>query len=593
MKKIIKKICMICICLFCIMCQTLNNNIYAYSIEEVKKEANFKTVEEDGEPEDYDILIDAEDLITNEKLPAGIKTTIEDILYDNSGLLGIDFFGENKTKAKSNSKKKKTADKKDNKEEKEEEKFQTIKNFVRNAYRVFLYIACGAMIVVLIYMSIVTVVSGISPTINILPFSGLINGKKGEKPNQYLKAKKLVENWIKSVISLALAVFVMNLIVAFSNNIVNDMNEKKLESEKITVYVKNSKFAVDAPILGGSGSSSSTSTPISSTGSDDDFVTKFLSEAKSITDYVRTNGFTYGNAPKNPAINSDAHLVSCDRFVGWVLYNVGYTDQPEEGGLYVRSNDSSHDLSSFCESHGFQKITSLDECKAGDIMLQGSSVPTHTYILGYEKDNGWERYDCGMQSRIDSVQPSVEAKSNGFLYAYRPVASDGTSSNSTSSSGVETKTVDYYFDTNLEGLLMFQSQYNAAKSPLKAGINMISGFVVTIFKWFLYGLFVVRMLLVAGISTVAPILILMDAFIKIGGGKSFISNWIKLYLYLVLLRPIIVFIYYVMVQSNIYLISDVPFYIIFVIIGICILFVKSLKYLFRDLGGKKMKNKVK
>ena len=49
------------------MCQTLNNNIYAYSIEEVKKEANFKTVEEDGEPEDYDILIDAEDLITNEK----------------------------------------------------------------------------------------------------------------------------------------------------------------------------------------------------------------------------------------------------------------------------------------------------------------------------------------------------------------------------------------------------------------------------------------------------------------------------------------------------------------------------------------------
>lgn len=50
---------------------------------------------------------------------------------------------------------------------------------------------------------------------------------------------------------------------------------------------------------------------------------------------------------------------------------------------------------------------------------------------------------------------------------------------------------------------------------------MISGFVVTIFKWFLYGLFVVRMLLVAGISTVAPILILMDAFIKIRGRKKF------------------------------------------------------------------------
>ncbi len=116
-------------------------------------------------------------MITNEKLPAGIKTTIEDILYDNSGLLGIDFLEKIKLKQKVILRIKKTADKRITKE-KEEEKFQTIKNFVRNAYRVFLYIACGAMIVVLIYMSIVTVVSGISPTINILPFSGLINGKK-------------------------------------------------------------------------------------------------------------------------------------------------------------------------------------------------------------------------------------------------------------------------------------------------------------------------------------------------------------------------------------------------------------------------------
>ena len=91
MKKILKKFCIICICLFCIICQVFDNSVYADSIEEIKKNVNYKTVEEDGEPESYDVLIDAQDLITDEKLPAGIKTTIEDVLYDNSGIFSIDF----------------------------------------------------------------------------------------------------------------------------------------------------------------------------------------------------------------------------------------------------------------------------------------------------------------------------------------------------------------------------------------------------------------------------------------------------------------------------------------------------------------------
>ena len=139
---------------------------------------------------------------------------------------------------------------------------------------------------------------------------------------------------------------------------------------------------------------------------------------------------------------------------------------------------------------------------------------------------------------------------------------------------------------------MFQSQYNSKGFPLKSGINMASGMVVTFFKSVLYCVFVTRMILLALISIIMPILILIDAFIKIGGGKSFLMNWIKIYLYLVLLRPVIAFIYYVLVQSNVYLISEFPFYIVFVIIGISILFVKSIKYLINDLNGKKKKNAV-
>ena len=57
MKKILKKFCIICICLFCIICQVFDNSVYADSIEEIKKNVNFKTVEEDGEPDSYDVLI--------------------------------------------------------------------------------------------------------------------------------------------------------------------------------------------------------------------------------------------------------------------------------------------------------------------------------------------------------------------------------------------------------------------------------------------------------------------------------------------------------------------------------------------------------
>ena len=206
MKKIIE-VFIILISLICIICP---NNVYADSIEEIKKETEFKTVEEDGEPDDYDVLIDAKELISNEKLPAGVKTSLQDVLYDTSGLLNIDFFGNKKEDNSSNKQ-----NDQDKKKEKTAKKEEAIREFVRNGYRIFLYIAAGAMLVVLIYMAVITVTAGISPTLNILPFSNLFSGKKGETPDQHLRAKRLVEQWFKSVLSLVLSVIVMNLLVDF------------------------------------------------------------------------------------------------------------------------------------------------------------------------------------------------------------------------------------------------------------------------------------------------------------------------------------------------------------------------------------------
>lgn len=585
MKKILKKFCIICICLFCIICQVFDNSVYADSIEEIKKNVNYKTVEEDGEPESYDVLIDAQDLITDEKLPAGIKTTIEDVLYDNSGIFSIDFFGNDKTNSKSSSKKSKKSKKNKNssssdttQEDKTAEKAKTIRSFVRNTYKVFLYIACGAMITVLIYMAVVTVTSGISPSLNILPFSSIINGKKGEKnPNQYMKSKRLVEQWVTSVISLALAVFVMNLIVAFSDNIVNAMENKKVENESITVFVKNSKFAVNAPILGGSGSSGSTTTSTATTSSGDAATLrqKVVDQAKSLDNLGASGGYcemwvelvyrTALNRPKIPYQN-------CAHEAGQKAVNSSTsTDNIVPGAAVFSFRSSSGTVDSACGQDAGHVGIYIGDGQIASCTGRGS---TGVVIC-----------------TIDEWKQSWDFSCWGWLPGTEDLA-DGAVGDSNGSSGIQTKTVDYYFDTNLEGLLMFQSQYNSKEHPLKAGINMIAGMVVTFFKSVLYCIFISRTLLIAGISVITPILILINAFIKIGGGKSFIGNWIKLYLYLVLLRPVIAFVYYILIQSNVYLMADVPALIVLIIIGISALFIRSVIVLFRDFTGKKRKNAV-
>ena len=585
MKKILKKFCIICICLFCIICQVFDNSVYADSIEEIKKNVNFKTVEEDGEPDSYDVLIDAQDLITDEKLPAGIKTTIEDVLYDNSGIFSIDFFGNDKTNSKSSSKKSKKSKKNKNsssndttQEDKTAEKAKAIRSFVRNTYKVFLYIACGAMITVLIYMAVVTVTSGISPSLNILPFSSIINGKKGEKnPNQYMKSKRLVEQWVISVISLALAVFVMNLIVAFSYNIVNAMENKKVENESITVYVKNSKFAVNAPILGGSGSSGSTTTSTTTTSSGDAATLrqKVVDQAKSLDNLGASGGYcemwvelVYRTALNRPEIPYQ----NCAHEAGQKAVNSSTsTDNIVPGAAVFSFRSSSGTVDSACGQDAGHVDIYIGDGQIASCTGRGS---TGVVIC-----------------TIDEWKQSWDFSCWGWLPGTEDLA-DGAVGDSNGSSGIQTKTVDYYFDTNLEGLLMFQSQYNSKEHPLKAGINMIAGMVVTFFKSVLYCIFISRTLLIAGISVITPILILINAFIKIGGGKSFIGNWIKLYLYLVLLRPVIAFVYYILIQSNVYLMADVPALIVLIIIGISALFIRSVIVLFRDFTGKKRKNAV-
>ena len=153
---------------------------------------------------------------------------------------------------------------------------------------------------------------------------------------------------------------------------------------------------------------------------------RVLRLAKEVCDYVRDQQFCYGHAPINPAIDHEAKLVSCDRMVGWVLYKLGYTDQPRQYGLCV----SGPGMTNWCIDHGFTRVGSVSDLQPGDIVFTKRNAvgcPGHTFLFAGRSPvpGHYYRYDCGRVERIRSTQPSCEPITDAeFMYGYRirPVA---------------------------------------------------------------------------------------------------------------------------------------------------------------------------
>ena len=182
------------------------------------------------------------------------------------------------------------------------------------------------------------------------------------------------------------------------------------------------------------------------------FVTELLGHAKHVADFVKANQYTYGNAATNPGLTYKRYkktgrltekVVSCDRFVAWALYEMGYTDQPIQTGLVVWSNGSETDLGAYLEKKGFAKITDASDVQAGDIVFvnpattaSGTVYPSHVFLCAGEtrSPTNYFRYDAGCENRIrceavpgkggdysaysSNGQPFVEPIDN-FMFAYR------------------------------------------------------------------------------------------------------------------------------------------------------------------------------
>lgn len=171
-------------------------------------------------------------------------------------------------------------------------------------------------------------------------------------------------------------------------------------------------------------------------------VQEILWNAKVVADFARDNGFSYGHASINPAINwatmnpataikSTDRYVSCDRFVDWALYRAGYT----AGQKYTHGHVV-HEMDEWLANyHGFTRINDVTSLRAGDIIFTrwDSTQPgngAHVFLCAStnQGNNVYYRYDHGTNGRIwgshgtehaPGQQPFIEPILD-FCYAYRP-----------------------------------------------------------------------------------------------------------------------------------------------------------------------------
>ena len=155
-------------------------------------------------------------------------------------------------------------------------------------------------------------------------------------------------------------------------------------------------------------------------------VTALLCHAKKISDLIVENGFQLGTPTKNPAVDNSELLINGDSYVGWVLYNCGYSEgQPSEGGLKLNKPGSEGNLADFCAAQGFEKVTNINDLKAGDIVFYGEVDGIEGFAGGvsilasdaFEDDTNYI-YDYCYNLRMEEMQPMRESVVD-FMFAYR------------------------------------------------------------------------------------------------------------------------------------------------------------------------------
>ena len=594
MKKI-KKICILMFCIYMAICQ-INVKSLAYTSEEVKDIIEFKTVEEDGEPENPDIVIEAKDLQSNIKFPV-IQADIDYLLYGDNDFTSINFFGLKATEPLRTLKYTNNPQKTKN-----EDRWKKISTIIKDFLRVSIYISAGILLTLLIYFAVVVVKGAISDNGIKMPGEALYSGE--ENYTKQLRDKKFVENWITSVFLLVFIVVIMNLIVAISSILGNTIIDAKGNGNYglLTVYVKS-----DSNSEGKSGAE----TP----DLPDDLENLQAKDLFSMGTIANEHtGQQEGQAAMDYIINTIASLANIAHskypmkrsiVIAQVINETGWIKTPDEGGEYDNP-ELVRDWNNVLGFNNYEQITSPETTWANK---------------GYHNDWCWMPQDDGYHwenvKLFDNLYDCIEDWMGQFVYHhsaiddyenYRSFLTGYTSASwvekckdmierynlerfdnmpdtpvGTSSSGA---TKSCYFKTNLEGLFMFESQYVWKGHILHNLMYIFGGLIISLFKWVLLGILIIRLFVVGVLTMIAPIMVMLDAYNKINGNKGVLKKWFILYLYFVLLKPLLSAVYFIMTKINSNFTTEHPFYILAVIIAMMVVAILSFMAVIRYISRK-------
>ena len=502
--KIIGIVLFICLAI----CQT-NSSVFAYTQEQINEITEYKEFDVNEEPDEYDLKIEGSNMVTNISIPV-IQTSFEMILFgssvykkidtkvlENLGLLEINFF--------------------DSKSQNTNKSWQFIRDFTKVGFKYCLYISYAIMLTLLIYVGIVVVNAarnGKDMDISLpkIPFFRKKNTKE-YSARRSIERKRFIEYWVTTIIFLAISVFIITLIMYFSF-ILEQIVKPKEDADLKIVYIKNAT-------RGGSGQAASTS------GND------IVSYASQWVGKIPYKSSVTGNDPNNERFESlqEGRGSDCSWFVFHVLEYCGYLTE------FVHSYEWGSNPEKY--PNGTSIGTDINNAQPGDILCYGYGRPrsgSNSHVAIYI-GNG-ETVECCAGQGVINGKVNEGSLIDIVRFGGAKAVSTTLGSNPNYS---------YTFKTNTEGILMVQSQHDWKRFALQNFLFIFKGLVVTASKYLIYFFLIIRMIGIAGIIIITPIVIMVNYFGTIYGKKEIITSiLLKPYTFLVISKPIICIVYFVL-----------------------------------------------
>lgn len=598
MKKNIKKIVILIVCVYMAICQ-INIQSLSYTNDEIKDIIEFKTVEEDGEPEKYDVEIKKEDLQDDIKFPV-IQASLDYVLYGEGEYSNINFFGLKSTKYDMNLKYVNNTEK-----SKSQARWDKISNMVKDFLKVAIYISAATCLTLLIYFAVVIVKGAISSKGVKMPGELLYN--KEENYTKELRDKKFVEQWIVSVFLVAFIIVIMNLIIGFSIFIAGVILNAKGDGDHglITVYLKadedNSNTA-EIPDL---------PDDLENLQAKDLFAMGNIAfnhtdqpEGQAAMEYIfNTIGSLVNIAHSKFPMKKSLVIAQVVLESGWVseYYDSNHIKSEYNNIIGINAYDALTSPETTWYKNGHKTVTISMPHLEGST---SSNEPVKQYANLYEciedymgqfiyhhpaESFGDYNDITNYQKYIHGYTPTEDAGRDMYVYYSERIKKynlERFDNMPDTEVGTKNNIKSCYFKTDLEGLYMFESQYiwKGYINILHNFIYIASGFVLCFFKWVLYAIFFIRLFAVGVLIILAPVIIMIDLFKKINGNEGILKKWFIIFLYAVLLKPALCAIYYIMTKINTSLVADNPLYILIVIVAmaivICVSFTKVKNYIF-------------